>query len=79
MREMGLDSSDDLTVALVRFGIFAFLKDVGNAITGSISAQLIVPYEYVREYGLGRYEWIASSCGMCMFACSLTMVVLFFE
>lgn len=72
-----LELSDDSTVELETFGIFVTLKGVGNVINGRTTAELIVLYEYIDKYGLGRYKWIVSYCRICMFACSLTMVVLF--
>ena len=76
--KMCSELSDDPTVALMAFGTFAFLKGVGNVITGPISAELIRPQTLTWEYAVGKYMWIVSYSGVCMFACSIIMVVLFF-
>ena len=52
MGENGLRVSEDPTVALVTFGVFCFLKAVGNVITGPISAGLILEETVKGEYGL---------------------------
>lgn len=77
--KMGMEVSDEPTGALVTFGIFAFLKGVGNVITGPISAALVGREVVVRGadgYGLGRYRWIVSYSGTCMAVCAGTMVLL---
>ena len=75
--KMGSELSDNSTVALTTFGIFAFLKGVGNVVTGPVSAELIRPQTTLEDYGVGRYKWIVSYSGVCMFVCSITMVALF--
>lgn len=75
--KMCSELSDDPTVALMAFGAFAFLKGVGNVITGPISAELIRPQTLVWEYAAGKYKWIVSYSGLCMFVCSASMVALF--
>ena len=75
--KMGLTLSEDPTVGLYTFGIFAFLKGVGNVITGPISGGLIQPQVVTFEYAVGRYKWVVSYSGICMFVCSVTMVSLF--
>ena len=75
--KMGSELSDDPIVALMAFGIFAFLKGVGNVITGPISAELIRPKILVWDYAVGRYKWIVWYSGICMLACSISMVALF--
>ena len=72
--KMGLRVSEDPTVALVTFGVFCFLKGVGNVITGLISAGLILEKT---AFGLQRYEWIVWYSGACMLVCVSTVVVLF--
>ena len=74
--KMGQKLGDDPNIGIVTFGIFAFLKGVGNVITGPISARLLLPNTSVREYGLEKYEWLVSYCGICMFASAMAMVVL---
>lgn len=75
--KMCSELSDDPTVALIAFGIFAFLKGVGNVITGPISAALIRPQILIWEYAIGKYTWIVFYSGLCMFVCSTSMVALF--
>lgn len=74
--KMGMEVSDEPTGALVTFGIFAFLKGVGNVITGPISAALVGKEVERGEYGLGKYRWIVAYSGACMGVCAGTMVVL---
>ena len=75
--KMGLSLSDDPTVALVTFGVFCFLKGVGNVIAGPISAALLLQQTSVGAYGLERYKWVISYSSVCMYACTSVMVVLF--
>ena len=44
--KIGLELSDGSTVVLETCGVFVFLNGVGNVVTGPMSAQLIVLYEY---------------------------------
>ena len=77
--KMGQELGDDPNIGIVTFGIFAFLKGIGNVITGPISAELLLPDTNVQKYALERYRWIVSYCGICMFACSLVMVVFYIK
>ncbi|KAI4252173.1 MAG: hypothetical protein LQ352_004434 [Teloschistes flavicans] len=49
---MGMTFGNDQDVALTIFGIFAFLKGVGNIITGPIGAALVAQGVNVEAYGL---------------------------
>ena len=53
--KMGLELSDDPTVALVTFGFFTVSQGVGNVITGWISAELIGSQTVVGEVTVGRF------------------------
>ena len=75
--KMGQELGDDPNIGIVTFGIFAFLKGIGNVITGPISAELLLPDTNAHKYALERYRWIVSYCGVCMFACSMVMVVFY--
>ena len=75
--KMGQELGNDPNIGLVTFGIFAFLKGIGNVITGPISAELLLPNTNVQEYGLEKYRWIVSYCGICMLASSMIMVVFY--
>ncbi|KAL8961519.1 MAG: hypothetical protein Q9183_005298, partial [Haloplaca sp. 2 TL-2023] len=77
--QMGMELGDNQNVALTTFGIFAFLKGVGNVITGPIGADLILQGTDIAVYGLEKYTWIVAYCGVCMFVCSMIMVPLFFK
>jgi len=66
---------DDPTVALTTFGVFAFLKGVGNVLAGPISSLLITQAAAARQYAIGRYKGVVIYTGVCMFASSLAMVV----
>ena len=68
-------NADDPTVALTTFGVFAFLKGVGNVLAGPISSVLITQATTMEQYAIGRYEGIVIYTGICMFASSLAMVV----
>ena len=68
-------NKDDPTVALTTFGVFAFLKGVGNVLSGPISSILITQATVVRQYAIGRYEGIVIYTGVCMFASSLAMAI----
>ncbi len=68
-------NADDPTVALTTFGVFAFLKGVGNVLAGPVSSVLITQASTVRQYATGRYQGIVIYTGICMFASSLAMVV----
>ena len=68
-------NADDPTVALTTFGVFAFLKGVGNVLAGPISSVLITQATTLEQYAIGRYEGIIIYTGICMFASSLAMAV----
>lgn len=76
---MGMTFGDDEDVALTTFGIFAFLKGIGNIITGPIGAALVAQDVVTKAYGLERYRSIVIYCGACMLACALVMVILFLK
>ncbi|KAL9586847.1 MAG: hypothetical protein Q9203_003724 [Teloschistes exilis] len=76
---MGMTFGDDEDVALTTFGTFAFLKGVGNIITGPIGAALVAQVADTKAYGLERYRSIVIYCGFCMLACAMVMVVLFLK
>ncbi|KAL9576540.1 MAG: hypothetical protein Q9212_007013 [Teloschistes hypoglaucus] len=52
---MGMTFGDDEDVALTTFGIFAFLKGIGNIITGPIGAALVAEDFDTKAYGLESY------------------------
>ncbi len=66
---------DDPTIALTTFGVFAFLKGVGNVLAGPISSLLITQAATARQYAIGRYKGVVIYTGVCMFVSSLAMVV----
>ena len=68
-------NKDDPTVALTTFGVFAFLKGIGNVAAGPISSALIIQTTELQQYAIGRYRGIVIYTGVCMFASSLAMVV----
>ncbi|KAL8911487.1 MAG: hypothetical protein Q9171_003348 [Xanthocarpia ochracea] len=76
---MGMQLGDDQTVALTTFGAFAFLKGVGNVVTGPVGAGLMLSGTRVQAYGLEKYKWVVVYCGTCMFASSTLMAVLFLK
>ncbi|KAL8707962.1 MAG: hypothetical protein Q9220_007105 [cf. Caloplaca sp. 1 TL-2023] len=73
--KMGQRFGDNPSIGIVTFGIFAFLKGVGNVITGPISAALLLPDTNAHAYGLEKYRWIVSICGVCMFASAIVVVL----
>ncbi|KAL8627062.1 hypothetical protein Q9189_007230 [Teloschistes chrysophthalmus] len=56
---MGMTFGDDEDVALTTFGIFAFLKGIGNIITGPIGAALVAQDVVTKAYGLESWpsQW----------------------
>ncbi|KAG7007423.1 hypothetical protein G7Y79_00010g029240 [Physcia stellaris] len=77
--KMGQTLGNDPTIGFVTFGIFSFLKGVGNVITGPISAALLLKQANTKQYGLEKYEWVVAYCGICMFASSMVMAILLFS
>ena len=68
-------NADDPTVALTTFGVFAFLKGVGNVLAGPISSVLITQTPALGHYAIGRYKGVVIYTGICMSASSLAMVI----
>ena len=67
-------NADDPTVALTTFGVFAFLKGVGNVLAGPMSSVLVTQTTTLGQYAIGRYKGVIIYTGICMFASSLVMV-----